>query len=286
MSTPRSFRFVTLVAIALFGIVLAFAAPGRAQEIDADRPHVGTGTHIVPVGQVQFELGGQYQSFGAGASTQSPALLRFGIARGVEARIATDGWLTATEGGHTAGGMGNVQLGVKLRLIGGPDEPLLSLLPAINIGVASREKGLGSGANDATATLLAGRALGARTHVEANYGVGRIGDPDAGAFTQHLVTAAVIHDIARRLAIYVEDAWWSRQQAGGGAVGFVDYGAIYAISARVLVDGGAFSGVTAATADYGLFAGVSFVIGDPLRPGNRARAARAASAASPTPVRR
>src|SRR5438105_4535946 len=178
----------------------------------------------------------------------------------VEARIASDGLLMREARGTTARGIGNAQLGVKVRLLGSVEEPFFSVMPAVNLGLASRDKGLGSGESDATITLLAGHALGYGFHGEANYGIGSIGDP-AGRFPQHLVTGAIVHQSTSRLQSYVEAAWWSRQERDRAAVSFVDYGVIFSLMPRVLIDAGAFTGVTAATPDYGLFTGLSFAVG-------------------------
>ncbi len=137
---------------------------------------------------------------------------------------------------------------------------MLSVLPAINLGVASREKGLGSGANDGSVTLLAGHGIPGRLHLEGNYGIGAIGDPD-GHFVQHMLTGAVIHQTTARVQTYVESAWWSRQQRDAGAFSFVDYGVIAALGPRLLFDAGGFTGLTPATPDWGVFSGVSFAFG-------------------------
>jgi hypothetical protein len=244
-------------------------SPGRSraasdEPIDADRPHVGTGTHLVIPGQMQFELGAQFQRFASARTYGSPALVRIGVTHDVEARLSLDGVVGRIEGGTSVSDVGNIQLGTKIRVWGDGEEPWLSILPTLNLGVASPQKGLGSGSNDATLTLLAGRGLGERAHVEANYGLGSIGGGTTGPrFVQHLVTLAVTHETLRTLTTYVEGAWWSRQERKGSVVSFVDFGAIYALNRHMLVDGGAFVGTSSATADYGLFAGLSFVVGRP-----------------------
>ncbi len=243
------------IATAVLGIaLLAAAAHAQVDEtIDADRPHVGTGTHTVPPGEVQFELGGLRQSFGDRRGVTVPVLMRVGVGSRVEARLASDGVSIESGSGRTTTDVADPQAGVKLRLLGGRAEPWLSILPAFTFG-----------ANDSSITLLAGAALTDRAHVEANYGIASIGGR-SDRFAQHLLTGAVTHATTRALTTYVEAAWWSRQDSRGGAVSFVDYGAIYALTPRLLIDGGAFSGLTDDTANYGLFAGVSFVVGTPRR---------------------
>src|SRR5258706_6561178 len=74
----------------------ALSAPA-SEPIDADRPHVGTGPHVVAPGQVQFELGGQWQHSEDVRSFSSPVLLRIGLADRVQGRVAS-AWLLIAEG--------------------------------------------------------------------------------------------------------------------------------------------------------------------------------------------
>src|SRR5215831_5082333 len=85
---------VALLALALAGQEPT-TNPDRPSEttIDADRPHVGTGTHVVAPGEVQFELGVQWQGFPDIRTFGSPALIRIGVADRVEVRVSSDGLL-------------------------------------------------------------------------------------------------------------------------------------------------------------------------------------------------
>src|SRR5215470_7992168 len=269
---------VALLALALTAAQEPATNPDRPPEatIDADRPHVGTGTHVVAPGEVQFELGVQWQGFPDIRTFGSPALIRIGVADRLEVRVSSDGLLARYQPQPLVDvyGVGNAQLGAKIRLLGARDEPWFSVLPVVGFGLASREKGLGAGATDATLTWLVGREVRKRVHLEANYGVGAIGD-SAGHFAQHLVTGAVVFQTTARLQTYVEAAWWSVQERTGTAVGFIDYGVIAAIRPRFLIDAGAFSGITDAAPNWGVFSGVSFAIGrsglnQQLRGGTRA----------------
>src|SRR5262249_56989540 len=96
----------------------------------------------------------------------------------VEVRIGSDGLVTPSTPGASAAGIGNVQIGAKLRLwaeAGGV--PVLSILPTMNLPVASAEKGLGSGSADYTVALLTGRDFGRHIHPDVNYGAGPIAAP-------------------------------------------------------------------------------------------------------------
>jgi hypothetical protein len=250
----------------------------RPETIDADRPHVGTGTHVVDPGEVQVELGVQWQGWTDIRTFGSPALVRVGVSDRIEFRVSSDGFLERSESVVDVYGIGNAQLGAKIRLLGGRDEPYFSVMPTVGFGLASREKGLGAGATDATVVWLAGHPIGERLHLEGNYGIGAIGDADSH-FAQHLITGAVIHQTTPKVQTYVEAAWWSRQERSGPSVGFIDYGVIAAIRPRLLIDAGAFSGFTRAAPNWGVFSGVSFALGrsslnEQLRGGARANRQR------------
>jgi Putative MetA-pathway of phenol degradation len=243
-------------------IAAALLALALAQEttIDADRPHVGTGPYVVEPAEVQFELGALWQGATDLRTFGSPALIRIGVVDRVEFRVSSDGLLARYQTAADVYGVGNAQLGAKIRLLGPRHEPFFSVMPTIGFGLASREKGLGAGATDATLTWLVAHSAGERLHIEGNYGIGAIGDRDSH-FTQHLITGAVVVQTTKKLQTYIEDAWWSRQERGGPAVSFIDFGVIAALRSRLLVDAGAFIGVTSATPDWGVFSGVSFAIG-------------------------
>jgi hypothetical protein len=263
---------MTICAVLVAAVALAAQDPA----IDADRPHVGTGAHVVAPGEVQVEAGVQWQQSSDIRTFGSPVLVRIGAVDRLELRAATDGLLSRHSPETAAYGMGNVQLGAKIRLLGGREEPFFSVMPTINLGVARADRQLGSGETDATLTWLAGHSAGRRFHIEGNYGIGAIGAPGTH-FIQHLLTGAVIHQSTRTVQTYVEAASWSRQEIGGTAVGFIDYGLIAALTPRLLVDVGAFSGVTRQAPDWGVFSGVSFAVGGRdfhQQLGRRARADR------------
>src|SRR3989442_1163891 len=156
--------------------------------IDGDRPHVGTGAHIVRPGDVQVEIGGQYVDEDGRHTFTSPVLVRVGVNRRFEARIGSDG-LVSRLGTERLQGIGNTQLSEMIGRAGGAEEPYLSVMPVVTFGTASVAKGLGSGSTDAQVVLLAGGEPLERLHLEANYGAGFIGsDRDDRRASQQLIT--------------------------------------------------------------------------------------------------
>ncbi len=150
----------------------------------------------------------------------TPATLRLGLSEWIEARISSDGFLSATDPSGTQRGIGNVQIGAKLRLWADPGGvPVLSILPTVNLPAASESKGLGSGQADYTVAVLTGTDFLTRGHIDINYGMGRIG---AGTglprFTQQLVSWSASAEVPGPVTPYVEGFWFSRQDPDGGPV--------------------------------------------------------------------
>jgi len=243
----------------------ALAAAQTQEPIEPDRPDVTNGTHIVDTGLLQIEIGGlftraaaQHHAFG------SPVSARVGVTDWLEARVGNDGILTQTDGSSRATGVGNTQLGAKLRLWADPGgAPVLSLLPTLNLPTANADRGLGSGSPDYTVAVLTGRDFGKHVHSDVNYGIGSIGSGDSGhRFAQHLVSVSTSAAVSDNWNPYVEAFWISRQDADSGATTAVDAGAIYELGARYALDGGLQFGVSRDAPAVAAFAGFSMIVGD------------------------
>ena len=237
------------------------------ESLQPDRPDVTNGTHIVGTGLLQVEFGGLYtRSTPVQRAFGSPFSARVGLLDWLEARIGTDGFLTQTDGNSRATGMGNVQIGAKLRLWASPGGiPVLSILPTVNLPTASADKGLGSGETDFTLVLLTGTDIGMRGHSDLNYGIGNIGAGGGNPhFVQHLVSVSASLAASERWNPYAEGYWVSRQSVEGGATIAVDIGAIYTVSPRLAFDGGLQAGVSQSAPDVAAFGGVSIVVGHVL----------------------
>lgn len=255
------------IVLHAFAFVLSVGGAAWAQEaIEPDRPDVTNGTHTVDIGLLQIEVGGLYTHAGARQHAfGSPLTARVGLTGWLEARVGNDGILTQTDGLLQQTGIGNTQLGAKLRLWSDPGGvPVLSILPTINLPTADAAKGFGSGDRDYTVALLTGTDIGKHWHVDGNYGIGRIGagngDPH---FTQHLVSVSASVAATDNLNPYAEAFWFSRQDPDGPAITAVDGGAIYELGARFAVDGGFQLNLTGGH-QVAIFGGLSMVVGDIL----------------------
>jgi hypothetical protein len=183
------------------------ALDASAQEtIEPDRPDVTNGTHIVDIGLLQMEMGGQFVHSSGARSFGSPLTARVGLTDWCEARVGTDGLVTQTDGSIRQTGIGNTSLGAKLRLWADPGGvPVLSILPTINFPTADRDKGLTSGDRDYLLALLTGTDIGRHWHADVNYAVGAIGVAvERPHFVQHLVSLSVSAAATDKLNTYAE----------------------------------------------------------------------------------
>src|SRR5919201_1026159 len=159
-----------ILGVLLAGMLCASCAtinarlPAGEEPIDADRPHVGTGTHLVDPGDVQLEIGAQQERDAGERRFASPVLARVGTTDWLELRFGSDG-IVGRRGAEDAQGIGNVQLSAKLPLIRRSDDPLLSVMPVVTVGTASTSKGLGAGSTDSLVVFMTGREVAPWMHV-------------------------------------------------------------------------------------------------------------------------
>ena len=239
--------------------------PAAQEAIEPDRPDVTNGTHIVDIGLLQIEIGGVYTHVALGQHAfGTPVTARVGLLEWFEARVGTDGLLLQTDQNGRNTGLGNIQLGAKLRLWADPGGvPVLSVLPAINLPTASAEHGLGSGDADYTVAFLTGTDIGRHWHVDVNYGIGSIGGGEGDPhFIQHLVSVSASAAVSDNLNPYVEAFWFSRQEIDRSAIAAIDAGAIYELGARYALDGGFQFGFSRQAPAVAVFGGVSMIVGD------------------------
>jgi outer membrane putative beta-barrel porin/alpha-amylase len=252
-----------MVSVVLLGSVAA-----RAQEnIEPDRPDITNGTHIVDIGLLQIEMGGVYSRPANGPrGFGSPLTARVGLTDWLEARVGSDGFVTQSDGATRQVGIGNTNVGAKLRLWADPGGiPVLSILPTINFPTADAAKGFGTGDRDYLIAILTGRDIGRHWHADANYGISRLGaGHGAPHFTQHLASVSVSAAATDNLNPYGEAFWFSREDPDGGPVAAVDAGAIYELGARYAVDGGMQMTLNGSSHDVAMFGGVSMIVGDIL----------------------
>jgi hypothetical protein len=238
------------------------ASSSDQHPIEPDRPDVTNGAHLVDPGLLQLEMGGVFTRTSSTAhDVGTPITARVGVTDWFEFRLSGDGYRSSTEAGATERGLGNVQLAAKVRVLAdSKGGGVFSILPSVNLPVASASKGLGSGHADYTVALLTGTDFWSHEHVDVNYGIGSIG-AGAGArrFSQHLLSVSANTEVGLA-APYLEVYGLSRQDPDGGPFIALDTGAIFTLTPRVAVDGGVQVGLSDAARGVSVFGGLSIAV--------------------------
>jgi len=255
----------TGLALALLLFLGGSAAADAAQDvIEPDRPDLTTGSHLVAPGIVQFEVGFLYtRPFEGRRVSGSPITLRVGVRDWLEARAGFDGLLVAADADGRTTGIGNVQLGAKIRVW--PDshgQGIFSINPQLTLGTASPEKGFGSGQSDFAIAALFGFDLGPRGHLDLNYGLGAIGGGEGEArFAQHLASASASVSVGDRWNPYFEMFSISRESPDATPNVSIDTGVLFTLKSRLVLDGGVAFGLSDAAPAFAAFGGLSIALG-------------------------
>jgi hypothetical protein len=220
------------------------------QEFQPDRPDLANGTHVVPVGLLQLEAGGQWAHIAAGNDNAGlPFSLRLGLSDWLEARVeGFDDLYEATT--NQPAGFSGLSVGAKVAFA-----PAFAIIPAVLLPVGSQ-----TGTNSLL-TLVTGTDFGGANHVDANYGMAAI-SADTGHFFQQWLAVSVNRQVTDRFNPYGEVYWFSRQDPAGPHIVSTDFGFIYAVNERFAFDCGADIGLTTGAPRARFFAGLSVVVGE------------------------
>ncbi len=226
---------------------------------------VNDGTDNTDVGLLQVEVGGVCTRTDATSHGEgTPLAFRYGAFEWLELSAGTDGylWQHAINPAN-ADGIGNLQLGARLRLFarpGGP--PVLAVLPQVNLPTASSANGLGTGQADVLLAAVVGRDYPARSHVDVSYSADSIG---AGSgfprFAQQIGFVSGSLGVTRAWTPGLTFTWISRQDAVTGRAYTVSGDSALTLSRRMALDVSAAFGLTSESPSFELAAGLSFVVG-------------------------
>jgi hypothetical protein len=251
----RSARTALLLAVLLGGLMpRALAAQSVHGPISTDRPGLGFSTSTVPSGLVQFEMSVPSITTNdiAGVAERSlgfPALVRIGIARGLEARIGSPTYsttrVTVDDVATTTDGFGGLELGAKVRVTSGEGMSLV-LIPSVSLPVgddAVTTEPAGFTLNGVASWSLAGGA-GLTTVV----GAALLPDGTGDRVRSGSVAAIVSRALGDRTTGYVE-AGWTTVEGGSNPV-VAGGGLLFLINETLQVDAFVDRGVTDDAADW------------------------------------
>ena len=249
--------------VSVLALLLAcFAGPAWAQsdDVDPDRPGVGTSPQLVPRGALQLETGvdhGWERRAGesTGRRTSLVTTLRYGLLDAVELRLDMEP-IVALRGPEDATDVGDVILSAKLRLREGAEGapwPALALLPAIKLPTAPEP--IGSERVDVALVALGGWQFGP-LGLGFNAGVATIGQ-EKGYLVQGLLVGAATFEVIDNLTLLVELFYRTPEERNGDDFLAAVAGASYKITKDVAVDAAVIASLAGRGQDYRVQTGIT-----------------------------
>lgn len=246
-----------------FAVLVIATLPAFAQdhpELITDRPDQTESSAVVAPGYVQIETGFVYsrEAGDSGALEYPTTLLRVGVVDRLEARIGVPGFVSEFEG-NNATGLGDAELGLKLRLIheNGP-RPEIALLASTSVPIG--HDAFSSDRFDPAFRFAFSHTLTERFSLGYNAGAAWETAPTPSGKTtttalQYTIAGGI--GITEKLGAFVELFGDIGLSAPGGPAHSLDGGLTYLIRPDIQFDVSAGFGLTEEAPDYFLGAGIS-----------------------------
>jgi hypothetical protein len=256
-----------LAGLVLIGLVLAAPAgaqevpPGALPDLVTDRPDFTESSEAVVRGVLQFETGFAYERTGAGVErvgsvTAPTSLLRVGLMPRVELRFGTDGILSTDQGGVRSTGVGDFEVGAKIRLLSQAAAGLdVAIIPIVSLPTGSQ--GVSADSVDPTVKFTWARDLPAGVGLSGNYNLSSLSDGN-DRFVQQALSVSVGHDLALGFGGYLETYGFVPVARDGDARWTLDFGVSRMIGRDMQFD--IEGGHSLAAEPSGWFVGFGFAI--------------------------
>jgi len=246
-----------------------------------NRPTVANPADITQYGVLELEYGWDHEWPEKGVrQTSAGGLLKFGLLCDVELRWTTTSVLWQSDATATHSSFGDNWLGPQIRFYRQTKwVPSLAFSYAVKIPSASTEDGLGSGEVDHGFTLLVSKDI-AHIHFDLNATRYLIGRQNAPGFDQNgqfnLAFSRPLHGNLQFTGEFYGD---TRLNAASPGFASSLWALTYAISPRLVIDGGFEAGLSSGGPHRHVFAGLTYSIAN-LYPGWRKRYSGSSAALS------
>jgi len=238
------------------------ANPHGSIVANPNRPTVANPADITQYGVLEIEYGWDRGWLGAGGrQSDLVGLLKFGLLCDVELRWNTTSLIALNDQNGDRHGFGDNWFGPQVRFYRQTTHiPSLAFSYAVKVPTASTSKGLGSGRIDHQFTILASKDL-LGTHFDLNASSFLIGRDNSTGFDKNFqFNLAFSHPLRGKLALTGE--FYGNTKLKSDTIGFVSmlWALTYAISPRLVIDGGIDTGLTPGTPQKRMFAGLTYSI--------------------------
>lgn len=251
-------------------LVLAVAAAAAAAELPpncADRPAKATGTCTVPAGRLQLESGiadwalTKENGVRAGQLTVGSSTLKLGVTDNSDVEVAFSPYarlrVSGSGAGSTISGVGDLIFRYKWRPTSDDAPVQVAAVPFIKLPTAAHD--IGNGQVEGGIAMPVGFALGGPVSMTLGPEADILADVDGHGRHIGLVNVVnVAGPVGSRLTLTAE-LWSSFNFDPAGTVrqASADAALAYALSNDIQLDAGANFGLTRATPDVELYAGIS-----------------------------
>lgn len=176
------------------------------REVETDTSDLPDSPFPVPPGVLLLETSlTRERGNGAHRRLSTETLLRFGISRGWELRVSSDGWVWERSHDGRRTGVGDVVLGFKRHLF-----PERGIRPAMGVIVQTKLpiafSNLSSSALEPTVFFNFGKSLPSGFDVEVNFGVSWSKSGSGRRFVQYHLLWGVEKELGRGIGVFVHSA--------------------------------------------------------------------------------
>lgn len=205
-------------------------------EFETDRPDFTETPAVVPVGRRQVEAGETFgREDGVTSLTLGETLLRIGVARRVELRIATNSYALSRQGTDVLAGFEDASLGAKVALFEAPAgwRPQLGLIVAATLPTGA--PGYSTGRVLPEVKVAAAWDLSERLSLGTNVNWSREADDD-GTHDQYAASASFGYGLSERWGLYAEAFGFRERLAGWVARDYVNAGVTWKVTEMLQFD--------------------------------------------------
>ncbi len=225
-----------LLSLSLVAFSQETSTSPKIGELVTDRPDFTESAEVVPKGWLQWESGFQFDRSGTSRGyTFGAPLLRFGISKKFELRLATDGVVGQRESGDPLlRGMADSSIGFKYKIV---DEskwfPSFSAIPAVSL--PSGHSAFSSGKADPGVKFALGKDVPLGFSVSSNINYNSLSD-GIGRYNQSAVTLSVGHAFGERFAGYWELYSFNHDERNSGRMTVFQSGVTTAVGQNAQLD--------------------------------------------------
>ena len=249
-------RRLLCVAVCLLALSSFRAMDDPLGPLVGDRPDFTESTETIARGHMQLEAGTTFETSDGDVDAFSfgELLMRIGLARSWELRVALNSYLQIDTPTESVSGVRNPALEAKFRF--NPASEGLAVAVLFGTTVPVGYSGIGSEEEQPFARLLLGHDFRGRLSLGANVGYARLFLEET-RFDQYVVTASLGIEVSERVGTYAEVFGLSRELSGGDPASFFDAGVTYLLTGNLQLDARIGSGLGGT--ELGLFGGVGVV---------------------------